>query len=199
MIPFAIGELAMKPASIRVVSAFAALLAVGACSQPEALSARPPDLVGIDVARGPAPSYRDAISVAPVTVGQDTQTPWRSQIGPAQVQETLVQTLAAARLGGPQGRYRLDTMLLTLQRPYAGFAMTVTATIAYRLTEVATGAVVYSSTLSTIGTASLNDAVMNDVRLRIADERAIQANIRRLVEELYALPDRMPATSSRRT
>ena len=77
--------------------------------------------------------------------------------------------------------------------------MTVTATIAYRLTDVATGAVVYSSTITMPGTASLNDAVMNDVRLRIADERAIRNNIARLVEELYSLPDRGPVTSSRRT
>jgi hypothetical protein len=108
--------------------------------------------------------------------------------------------LAAARLGSAQnGRFRLDAVLLTLQRPYAGFAMTVTATIAYRLTETATGTVVYTSTLTTPGTATLDDAVMNEVRLRIADERAVRANLRRLVEELYALPDRGPVISSRRT
>jgi hypothetical protein len=35
---------------------------------------------------------------------------------------------------------------------------------------------------------------MSDTRLRIADERAIRANFRRLVEALYALPDRGPLT-----
>jgi hypothetical protein len=39
---------------------------------------------------------------------------------------------------------------------------------------------------------------MSDTRLRIADERAVRANFRRLVEELYTLPDR-PITSSPRT
>jgi hypothetical protein len=189
----------MKSLDISVVAAATALLTIGACAKPEPLSLRPSDLVGIDAGRGPAPAYRNAITVAPVAVGLDTATPWRSEIGPAQVQDALTQALAAARLGNPQGRYRLDAVLLTLQRPYAGFAMTVTATIAYRLTEVATGAVVYSSTITMPGTASLNDAVMNDVRLRIADERAIRANIARLVEELYRLPDRGPVTSSRRT
>src|SRR4030095_7385005 len=127
---------------------------------------------------------RNAITVASVIVGQDTATPWTSQVSPAQVQETLAQTLATAKLGSAQnGRFRLDVVLLTLQRPYAGFAMTVTATIAYRLTEVATGIVVYTSTLTTLGTATLDDAVLNDVRLRIADERAVRANLGRLVEE----------------
>jgi hypothetical protein len=77
--------------------------------------------------------------------------------------------------------------------------MTVTASIAYRLTEIATGAVVYQDTRTSVGTASLNDAVTNTNRLRIADERALRANLRKLVEDLYALPERGPLTSSRRT
>jgi hypothetical protein len=76
--------------------------------------------------------------------------------------------------------------------------MTVTASVAYRLTDTASGAVVYQDTRTSIGTASLNDAVLNVNRLRIADERALRANLRKLIEDLYALPDR-PLTSSRRT
>jgi hypothetical protein len=156
--------------------------------------AAPPDLAGIDLSRGPAPAYRNAIAVASVTVGQDAATPWRSQVSPAEIQETLVRTLAMAGLGAPQGgRYRLDVVLLTLQRPYAGFAMTVSAQIAYRLTEVATGKLIYNSVLTTLGTATLDDAITNDYRLRIADERAVRANLRALVQELYSLPEPPPA------
>jgi hypothetical protein len=184
---------------MKVVLAAVAFLALGACARPEPLSAKLPDLAGIDLARGPAPSYRDAITVATVGVGQDTATPWTSEAGPAQVKEALIRTLIAARLGRAEGgRFRLDAILLTLQRPYAGFAMTVTATIGYRLIDQATGAVVYTATLTTPGTATLNDAYMSDFRLRIADESAVRANFRKLVEELYALPDR-PITSSPRT
>jgi hypothetical protein len=176
-----------------------AFLALAACARPEPLSAKLPDLAGIDVARGPAPSYRDAITVATVGVGQDTATPWTSEVGPAEVKEALTRTLIAARLGRAEsGRFRLDAILLTLQRPYAGFAMTVTATIGYRLTDSANGAVVYTATLTTPGTATLDDAYRSDTRLRIADDRSVRANFRRLVEELYALPDR-PITSSPRT
>jgi hypothetical protein len=184
----------MRPAILAAI----AFLALGACAGPQPLAVKLPDLAGIDLARGPAPSYRDAITVATVGVGTDTATPWASQVSPAQVRQALMQTLVAARLGRENGRLRLDAILLTLQRPYAGFAMTVTATIGYRLTDAATGAVVYTSTLTTPGTATLDDAYMYDTRLRIADERAICANFRRLVEELYALPDR-PITSSPRT
>jgi hypothetical protein len=155
-----------------------------------------PNLAGL---AGPAPSYRQSITVGSVTIGGDTGTPWTSAVGPAHVQDALVQTLAAAGMGrASNGRFRLDAMLLTLQRPYAGFAMTVTATIAYRLTDTATGTLVYDKALTTEGSASLNDAVTNENRLRIADQRAIRANLQRLVEDLYALPDRR-LTSSLRT
>ena len=148
---------------------------------------------------GPAPSYRGAITVAPVGIGTDTSTPWTSQIGIAEFQEALVRTLMVANLAAVQnGRFRLEAVLLKIERPFAGFAMTVTASIAYRLTDTATGAVVYQDTRTSLGTASLNDAVLNVNRLRIADERAIRANFRKLIDDLYALPDR-PLTSSRRT
>ena len=41
----------------------------------------------------PAPAYRNAITVGSVSIGRDTGTPWRSAVGPGQVQEALVQTL----------------------------------------------------------------------------------------------------------
>jgi hypothetical protein len=185
---------------LRAVLAKAVLLALGACAQPAMYEAEPPNLASLDLSGRPAaPSFYNAITVGSVTVGQDTATPWRSQVSPAEIQETLVRTLAAAGLGASQGgRYRLDAVLLTLQKPFAGFAMTVTAQIAYRLTEVATGKVVYDSVLTTLGTASLADAIFNEMRLRIADERAVRANLRALIGELYALPERPVTPALRR-
>jgi hypothetical protein len=172
------------------VAALVALALLSACASRSDLTLQPADLSGIDVGRGPAPAYRNAVSLAPVSVGRDTGSPWTVQFGAAQVQQALTETLLAARLGTAQaGRFRLDATLLTLERPYAGFAMTVTATVAYRLTDSRTGTVLYNQTIVTIGSASLNDAVTNENRLRIADERAVQANLRRLVEDLYSLPE----------
>jgi hypothetical protein len=184
---------------LRALLAAAALLALAACARPPMYEARPPDLVGLDVSNGPAPAFRNAITVGSVGVGEDTGVPWRSDVSPAEIQETLVRTLQLAGLGAPQGgRFRLDATLLTLSRPYAGFAMTVTAQIAYRLSEVATGKVVYFSTPTTLGTATLDDAITNQLRLRIADERAVRANLRVLVGELYTLPEPAPVTAPRR-
>jgi hypothetical protein len=185
---------------IRLLVAMLLLAGLGACATPASYTSMVPELASADLGPGPAPSYRGAITVAPVGIGNDTSAPWTSQIGSAEFQEALVRTLMLANLASAQnGRFRLEATLLGLERPYAGFAMTVTASVAYRLTDTATGAVVYQDTRTSVGTASLNDAVLNVNRLRIADERALRANLRKLIEDLYALPDRGPLTSSRRT
>lgn len=174
----------------RLIAVASLLACAGACAPPATYTAMVPD-PAMMAGRAPAPTYRNAITVGSVSVGRDTGTPWASAVGPGQVKEALVQTLASSPLGqAANGRFRLDAVLLTLSRPYAGFAMTVTATIAYRLTDTVSGAVGYDRTLTSIGTATLDDAVTNDNRLRIADQRAVGANLQQLVQDLYALPAR---------
>ncbi len=149
-------------------------------------------VAGVPPGLGPAPVYRNAITVGSVTLGRDVGTPWTSAVGPDQVQRALVQTLANAGLGQPaNGRFRLDGLLLTLSRPYAGFAMTVTAAIAWRLTDATNRRRgLRPRRCRALGTATLDDAIDNNNRLRIADQRAIGANLQQLVQDLYALPPR---------
>jgi hypothetical protein len=176
------------PTPRRLLLAALPFACLGACAPPASYSAM---VAGAPPGQATAPVYRNAITVGSVTRGRDVGTPWTSAVGPDQVQQALVQTLAAAGLGQPaNGRFRLDGLLLTLSRPYAGFAMTVTAAIAWRLTDTTNGAVVYDRTLQARGTATLDDAVDNNNRLRIADQRAIRANLQQLVQDLYALPPR---------
>ena len=176
------------PLSRRLLLAAFPLACLAACAPPASYTAM---VAGVPPGVGPATVYRNAVTVGSVTLGRDAGTPWTSAVGPDQVQQALVQTLAAAGLGQPtNGRFRLDGLLLTLSRPYAGFAMTVTAAIAWRLTDITNGAVLYDRTLQGLGTATLDDAVDNNNRLRIADHRAIRANLQQLVQDLSALPPR---------
>jgi hypothetical protein len=178
----------MPFASRRLLLAAVWLAGLGACAPPASYSAM---VAGAPPGQGPVPVYRNAITVGSVTLGRDVGTPWTSAVGPDQVQQALVQTLAVAGLGQPaNGRFRLDGLLLTLDRPYAGFAMTVTATIAWRLTNTTNGVVVYDRTLRSLGTATLDDAITNENRLRIADQRAVRANLQQLVQDLYTLGPR---------
>jgi hypothetical protein len=183
----------MSLPSRRLMLAALSLAHVGACAPSASYSAM---VAGAPPGQAPVPVYRNAITVGSVTLGRDMGTPWTPAVGPDQVQQALVQTLAAAGLGQPatgrsrDGRFRLDGQLLTLSRPYAGFAMTVTAAIAWRLTDTTNGAAVYDRVLQGLGTATLDDAIDNNNRLRIADQRAIRANLQQLVQDLSALPSR---------
>ena len=164
------------------------LFGAAACAPKPTTTAMVPDL---PPGLAPAPAFRNAIGVGTVTIGQDTGTPWSSAVAPEQVRDAAVQALGKAGLGAASGgRYRLDGTLMQLERPYAGFAMTVTATIAWRLVDAASGAVVYDRTLKSLGSASLDDAADNAPRLRIADQRAVRANLQQLVQDLSALPSR---------
>lgn len=165
------------------------LVLLGACAQPVTPSAMVPDVTGIST--GPASVYRGAIGVGQVSGGHPTSSLGVSQVSDADLRDALVRTLMEAGLGQTSGsRFQLDATLQRLEQPFAGFAMTVTATIAYRLTEVATGRVVYDNTITTPATATLDDAIDGNARLKIANERAVRANLRQLIEALYALPAR---------
>lgn len=178
----------MTTLSRRLILVALPVLGVAACAAPPTPTSMVP---GVPPGLAPAPAFRNAIAVGAVTIGQDSGTPWASAVAPDQVRDATMQALARAGMGTASGgRYRLDATLMQLERPYAGFAMTVTATIAWRLVDAASGAVVYSKTLKSLGSASLDDAVDNGPRLRIADQRAVRANLQQLVQDLAALPVR---------
>jgi hypothetical protein len=105
--------------------------------------------------------------------------------------------LANAKLASASnGRFRLDATL-QLDQPFVAINTTVTAKIAYRLTEVATGSVVYERLLATEGTVTYFEVQSGPERMRYANWRAMRANLRLLVGDLYGLPE--PPTSSPRT
>jgi len=109
----------------------------------------------------------------------------------ADLKDSLERTLMKAGLGrAANGRFRLDAMLQKLDQPFIAIDMVVTVTIGYRLSDVATGAIVYDQTLVTRGVAAYIEQPNARERLRLADWRAVRTNLLQLVKRLYELPDR---------
>src|SRR4029450_5305410 len=79
--------------SRRLLLAALPFACLGACAPPASYSAM---VAGAPTGQAPAPVYRNAITVGSVTLGRDVGTPWTSAVGPDQVQQALIQTLAAA-------------------------------------------------------------------------------------------------------
>ena len=174
-----------------------ALLSLAGCaSQPDYLFIVP-NVKDIVTSQDPAPVYRDAITAGPVSGGKDVSILSIPYISNADFQESLVRTLANAKLASASnGRFRLDATL-QLDQPFLAINTIVTAKIAYRLTEIATGSVVYERSLATEGTVTYFEVPSGPERMRYANWRAVRANLRLLIGDLYALSE--PATSSPRS
>lgn len=182
--------------SSSVLATVALLSLAGCASQPDYLFIVP-NVKDIVTSQDPASAYRDAITAGPVSGGKDVSILSIPYISDADFQESLVRTLANAKLASASnGRFRLDATL-QLDQPFIAVNTTVIAKIAYRLTEVATGSVVYERFLATAGTVTYFEVPSGPERMRYANWRAVRANLRLLVGDLYALPE--PATSSPRT
>jgi hypothetical protein len=178
------------------VATVASLSLAGCASQADYLFIVP-NVKDIATSQDPASAYRDAVTAGPVSGGKDVSILSIPYISNADLQESLVHTLANAKLASASnGRFRLDATL-QLDQPFISINTTVTANIAYRLTEVATGSVVYERLIATEGTVTYFEVPSGPERMRYANWRAVRANLRLLVADLYALPE--PATSSPRT
>lgn len=175
------------------VLAIVALLSLAGCASQPAYLFIVPNVKDIATSQEPAPAYRNAITPGPVSGGKDVSILSIPYISTADFQEALVRTLTDAKLASANnGRFRLDATL-QLDQPFIAINTTVTAKIAYRLTEVATGAVVYERHLATEGTVTYFEEPSGPDRMRYANWRAVRANLRLLVGDLYALPEPPPA------
>lgn len=171
--------------SAAVAIAAAGLMGLGACASP----ARPEAMavvVGADLmAQAGQPGYRQ-ISVATVGGGEETNPLWVSNVSGADFQSALEETLRRANyLSDGSGPLQLSVMLEEVQQPLAGFDMTVTTRARYRLVD-ASGAVVFEEVVGASGTATMGEAFAGVERLRIANEKAVQANLEAFLTRLRA-------------
>ena len=140
---------------------------------------------------------RQAITVAEVKGGKETNPLWTSEVSNADFAEALRQSLAAhAMLAAADGRYVLAAELQKLKQPFAGFDMTVTATVRYTLTDSATGAVLIDEVVETPYTAKMGDAFVGVKRLQLANEGSIKANISKIIDLMVAKIGAAPAPAA---
>lgn len=166
-----------------LLAAAAALSACASASKPGAMVA-PVSEATIIADQSP---LREAFVVGAVNGGKETNPLWTSEVSNADFAEALRQSLAAhAMLSAVEGKYRLDAEMLKLKQPFAGFNMTVTSTVRYKVTDVAGGAVVFDETVETPYTAEVGDSFLAVKRLQLANEGSIKGNISKLIELLIA-------------
>jgi hypothetical protein len=133
---------------------------------------------------------KNNISLKSVSGGESTNPLWVSKVGDAEFRQALEQSLRTATLlasDQSKSHYLLATKLISLDQPFIGLDLRVTATIEYLLEEKATGRNVFTKTISTPFTATFSDAAIAIERLKIANEGAVRENIEKLIHEILSL------------
>lgn len=168
-----------------VALAAAGLLGLGACAspaRPEAMAV----MVSADQTAQPGQRGYQQIAIESVGGGEETNPLWVSNVSSTDFQAALEETLRRANyLSSSSGPLRLSVMLEEVQQPFAGLDMTVTTRARYRLVD-ANGAVVFEEVVGASGTATMGEALVGVERLRIANEKSVQANLDAFLTRLRA-------------
>ena len=130
---------------------------------------------------------RNAVAIGDVVGSRAPDASSAPAVGADAFRHALEQSLEEAGYlaASRKPRYHLDATLQVLNQPHFTIAdnTTVTATVLYRLVGPGTNA---QYTVTANGTATFDESAMFGTRLRLADERAVQANIEELLRKLQA-------------
>ena len=135
--------------------------------------------------------HNATVNVA-VTGGHTTNPLWTSQVSNEDFKQALETSLTrygvfSRVIQDGSANYRLDVSLVRLKQPMVGFDMTVTAEVAWKLTDARSGRVLWQQTTTTPFTATVGDAFMGVQRLGLANEGAIRQSIKTGIEHISAL------------
>jgi hypothetical protein len=142
----------------------------------------------------PESRLRQTVGLGTIAGGRETNPMWMSDVSSADLATALRQTLTThAMLAINAEAFRLEATLIALDRPIAGFDMTVTSRVQYRVTRVATGGLVFDREITAPFTATFSSSAIGVERLRLANEGSIRENIRLFLEALLAEEAANPA------
>jgi len=141
----------------------------------------------------PNSTLRGSIWLADVRGGQAANAVIRSDVGNAELQEALIESLRANHLLADRpddARYSLSAELTDLDQPDSGTALTVTSKIRYELRAQRSNRPILKMTVSAPYTAKMSDSVIVFERMRLANEGSIRENIRVFVDRFVQELDR---------
>jgi len=181
-----------RPAVLAAALIATLLAGCGAPTQPLPMAITAADALQI---RGWVPDALKAqVAIAPVKGGQATNRWWGSKVSAVALQQALEESLYAVGMKPlapqPAARFELQAELVQLDQPLVP-ALAVTVDVAVRYTLVDKGAgdrIVYQRRIANSEEARLGEALLSpSERLRIANERALRANIDLLLRDLVTL------------
>lgn len=175
--------------------AASALALLSACA--EGASAKGMTLTPADLSGPPDPGLANAVGIAEVGGGQETNPMFSSKIDDASFRAALVESLRLAGLlcETENAPLVLQARLVRLEQPLLGFDMTVTSVVHYTVRDARTGEALVDEDVAAAHTATLGDAFYGPTRLRLANEGSARRNIAALVARLKAIRVVAPAVA----
>ena len=150
---------------------------LGACATPQAMTV---DTGAVVTAN---PKYRNAIAVRSVTGGQVMNALTVMGVANEPFKAALEGSLAAngylVQSGSP--KFHVDAQILNLDQPLIGLDLDVTADVSYKVSGPGVDA---TYPIKTTARASFSDSPIAADRMRVANERAMQQNIKQFLQSL---------------
>ncbi len=121
--------------------------------------------------------------VGNVSGGKETNPLWTSQVDNASFKLALVDSLKSLNYlaADNNASFKIDAILQELKQPIIGLNFDVTSVVTYKLEG---GGLTKNYPITATGTATVSDAFLGLERLRIANERSIQENIKSFLNVL---------------
>lgn len=176
----------MMSRTLYLIASTGLLALLAGCATPAAVSN-----MSVYATQRTAPAaLKNAIAVADVDGGRETNPLWVSQVSSESFRSALEDSLANAGVferALSASKYRLTASLNQLEQPAFGFDMTVTSSVKYTLVDTKTGKDVYSRLIRAPFTAGFSDSPLGSTRVRIATEGSIKKNIELLINDLLMM------------
>jgi hypothetical protein len=157
----------------------AAMMAAGlaACATQGAMT------VDVGSTGGSNPKYRNAVAVRTVSGGQPMNVLTVPGVPNEPFKAALESSLEAKGYlaNGGAARFHVDAEIQDLEQPLIGLTYDVTASVKYRVSGPGVNA---TYPITTKASASMSDSPIGADRMRIANERAMQQNIRQFLVAL---------------
>lgn len=120
--------------------------------------------------------------IGDITGSAKTNRLWKSKIPKQVFENALRQSLNLhAILSEGSGKYKISAMLKELRQPFIGIELAVTARVKYKVTRTLDKVIVFEREITVTNTTNLDDSYVFSNRLKLANEGAIKANIKKFI------------------
>jgi len=166
---------------VKFISLALMILSLSACAGGPRLEAMVPAVTTSTVISEKSPLWKST-GIGEIAGSAKTNKLWKSNISKQVFENVLRQSLGLhAILSEGAASYKVSAKLKELRQPFIGLELSVTARVKYKVTRTRDGTLVFNREITDTYTSTLKDSYVFSDRLKLANEGAIKANIKKFI------------------